>query len=123
MVGFVYYNNNPEGLTTDDCVTRAITLGSGLPYEEVSEKLWLTADLFNCDRLCRFCYSRFIECVLGFKQVNCDGMTVQEFAERHPRGKYIIRVPSHLTSLVNGNVYDIWDTRLENCDICWECTK
>ena len=90
-------------------MTRAITLASGLPYEEVREKLWLTASLFNCDRLCRFCYSRFLEDVLGFQQVDGDDMTVEEFADAHPKGTYLIRVPNHLTCIIDNSCYDIWN--------------
>ena len=45
MSKFVYYNNNPYGLKEEDCVTRAITLASGLPYFEVQKKLKLIANL------------------------------------------------------------------------------
>lgn len=121
MADFVYYNNNPRGMTVNDCVTRAISLGSGLPYEEVAEKLWLTADLYNCDRLCKFCYSKFIEDVLGFPQVYCDNMDVGEFADRHPYGKYLVRISGHLTALVDGKVFDVWDCRDELCDLAWQC--
>ena len=123
MARFVYYNNNPRGLTVNDCVTRAITLGSDLPYEEVKEKLWLTASLFNCDKLCKFCYSRFIETVLGYPQVNCDEMTIGEFADKNPFGKYLVRIQGHLTTVVNGDVWDIWDCRDEFCDIAWQCIE
>lgn len=117
---FVYYNLNPRGIKENDCVTRAIALASDLPYEEIADKLWLTADLYNCDRLCKFCYSNFITNILKYKEVNCDDMTVEEFANTHPHGTFIIRVPSHLTVIKNGVLYDIWDCRYELCDTVWK---
>lgn len=95
-------------------------MASGLPYTEISKKLWLTADLFNCERLCKFCYSNFIRSVLKYKEVNCDNLTVNEFAELHPYGTYLVRVPNHLTTVINGKIYDIWNCGDEICDTVWK---
>lgn len=120
MAQYRFLNLNPQGKRTEDCVTRAITFATGLPYEEVTEKLWLTADLYGCDRLCRFCYSNYLTNVLKYKEVNCDGLTIEEFADENPYGTYLIRVPSHLTVIHNGVLYDIWDCRDEICDMVWK---
>ena len=120
MARFQYWNENPRKLTTNDCVTRAITFATDMPYEEVSKKLWLTADLYNCDRLCKFCYSNFITNVLKYKEVNCDRYSVGEFADTHPYGVYLIRIEGHLTTIKDGVVYDIWDCRNELCDTVWK---
>ena len=120
MSKYQFLNLNPRGKREEDCVCRAITFASGLPYEEVYEKLWLTAELYDCDRLCKYCYSNFISHVLKYKEVNCDRLTIGEFANKHPYGTYLIRVPNHLTVIQNGVLYDIWDCRDEICDIVWK---
>lgn len=120
MSRFVYYNRNPDGEKAEDCVIRAISFASNLPYSEIRKKLWLTAELYDCNRLCKFCYGNFITNVLKYKEVNCDGYTVGKFADDHPYGTYLIRVPSHLTVISNGDLYDIWDCRSEICDMVWK---
>lgn len=120
MSRYKFLNLNPQGKREQDCVCRAITFASGLPYEEVYEKLWLTAELYECDRLCKFCYSNFISSVLKYKEVNCDRLTIGEFADKHPYGTYLIRVPNHLTVIQDGVLYDIWDCRSEICDTVWK---
>lgn len=120
MARYRYLNLNPNGTKEEDCVTRAITFATGLPYKEVSKKLWLTADLYECDRLCKFCYSNFINHVLKYKEVNCDKLTIGEFANKHPYGTYLIRIEGHLTCIKDGIVYDIWDCRDEMCDTVWK---
>lgn len=122
MSRYKFLNLNPQGKREQDCVCRAITFASGLPYEEVCEKLWLTAELYECDRLCKFCYSNFISSVLKYKEVNCDRLTIGEFADKHPYGTYLIRVPNHLTVIQDGVLYDIWDCRSELCDTVWKKT-
>ena len=51
MARFIYYNRNPEGKTIEDCVCRAISLATALPYKEVDDLLWVSAKYLNCDRL------------------------------------------------------------------------
>jgi len=120
MTKFVYWNENIDGEHIGDCVTRAITLASGLPYEEVQRKLWLTSELFDCDCLCRFCYEHFIEDVLGYRKMNCESLTVEEFAEKYPVGTYLLRVPEHLTCIIDGVCYDTWNCLQENVTEGWK---
>lgn len=111
MVNFVYYNRNPDGDKENDCVTRAISLASGLPYEEIRKKLYHTAKLLDCEKLCVTCYKFLIEEVLMGKRVNCDGMYAGEFAETHPYGIYLLRMSGHIVCCIDGVLYDIFDSR------------
>ena len=122
MAKFIYLNLNPEQNSSNDCVTRAISLASGLPYPEIRKKLFHTAKLFNCDKLCKFCYSNFIKSVLQYKEVNCHNLTIGEFADIHPTGIFLVRVPNHLTCIIDNCIYDIWDCRDEICDTVWKAT-
>lgn len=120
MAVFRYWNENPNGESKNDCVTRAIAFASGLQYEKVRRKLFHTAKLLDCYKLCWSCYAHFIAYVLGCRQVNCDGMTVEEFANKNPQGTYLIRIDMHLTAVKDGVIYDIFDCRNRRCHIAWE---
>lgn len=120
MAKFVYLNINPDGEHKNDCVTRAITLASGLKYSTVRKKLFHTARLLGCMKLCWTCYSFLLTNVLGYRQVNCDDMTVGEFADNHQNGTYLIRIDQHLTTVVNGDLIDIFDCRNRKCHIAWK---
>lgn len=120
MAKFRYVNLNPNGEHRNDCVTRAISLASGLDYSEVRRKLRYTSRLLDCVRLCWSCYSFFITEVLGCRQVNCDGLTVGEFADKHPIGTYLIRISGHLTTLQDGVCYDLWNCLDRECDLAWQ---
>lgn len=120
MAKFILYNRNPDGYKESDCVTRALSLASGLPYTEIRKKLFYTAKLYKCEKLCKFCYSNFISNILKYKKVNCNGLTVEEFADLNPNGIFLVRVPFHLTTIIDGCIYDIWDCRDEFCDTVWK---
>lgn len=118
-MAFKFVNMNPSGAKTDDCVTRAIALVSGLDYYDVQEKLVLTSKLFGCDRLSKCCYSNLLERVFGYTPIFCKGMTVEEFCIENPFGVFLVRLPNHLTAIVDGKVNDTWDCSDLICDQAW----
>ena len=120
MAEFRYLNVEPNQEIKEDCVVRAISLVSALPYREIEYKLWLVGELYDCDCLCRFCYEHLIEDVLGYRKMNCEDLTVGEFADRHPIGIYLVRIANHLTCIVDNKVMDTWNCSMEKCDIVWE---
>ncbi len=109
-----------QGKREEDCVVRAITLASGLPYAEVEEKLYMTGQLLNCHRLCIACYRMFIENVLGYKPMkNVESLFVGEFADKFSYGTYLIRVDGHITTFIDGVIYDLFDCRSEIVTDAW----
>lgn len=120
MSKFVYLNINPDQQKKSDCVTRAISLASGLPYPEVRKKLFHTAKLLNCEKLCMSCYKHLIEDVLKYHRINSDDMTVGEFADKHPIGIFLVRINGHMSTIINNICYDIWDCRNEFITDAWK---
>lgn len=90
-----------------------------LTYQEVQKKLSLIAELFNCEKLCVCCYRHLLDDVFKYHRVNCDGLLVGEFADRNPFGVYLLRQNGHLTCLVSGTIYDLWDCRNEFITDAW----
>ena len=116
---FKYLNLNPLDLTEEDCVTRAISLASGYSYAEVQDKLYYISKLLDCERLCVCCYQHLLSDVFKYDKIYCRDVSVSEFAERHPTGVYLIRMEGHLSVLVDGVVYDIWDCSDEILTDVW----
>lgn len=120
MANFRYYNINPQGEKRNDCVTRAISLASGLPYAKIRKKLFHTARLLDCMRLCVTCYEFLIREVLGGIPVNCEGMTINDFSKLHPYGTYLLRMDGHISTLIDFTVYDIFDCREHKITNAWK---
>lgn len=119
MARFVYYNQNPDGEKASDCVTRAISLATGLPYPKIRRKLYHSAKLFDCPKLNVDCYAHLLEDVFKFPQVETYGMTVGEFADTHPYGIYLVRMDGHISSIWWQDVVDIWDCRNSRITNSW----
>ena len=120
MARFVYLNVNPDKNKENDCVTRAISLSTGIEYSTIRKKLFHTAKLLDCEKLCHTCYSFLIEQVLKCKPVNCDFMSVNEFADLHPYGIFLVRMQGHISTIIDGVVYDIWDCRKSLLTNAWQ---
>lgn len=121
MANFCYLNVSPDkSKHRNDCVTRAISLASGLPYSKVRKKLYHTAQLLDCEKLCVSCYIHLIEKVLCAVPKNCDDMTVNDFAEIHSQGTYLLRMNGHITTLIDYTVFDLFDCREYFITNAWE---
>lgn len=115
-----FYNRNDKGQLTEDCVCRAISTAVRLKYSSAQKLLTLTADTFQCDRLCVCCYHNLLEGILGYTPTFCNnGERVRDIAKIYPNNRVIIRVDGHLTCSINGTVYDIFDCTREIVDCYW----
>lgn len=124
MSDFVYYNNNPEQEVLDDCVTRAITLASGLHYKTVSKLLDLVAEHNNCERLYLGCYRYLLEDVFGYPVKYPDGYTtVGDVIDEYPHNTLLIRIGHHLLCAVAGVIYDLWDSSYRSDVTCFWIVK
>ena len=120
MARFVYYNRNPQLNTRkNDCVCRAISFATNLPYTKIEEKLKLTAELYECDRLDMCCYKTLLQDVFKLRPIRCKYLTVGELADKFPKSTIIARTNGHLTAIKRNTVYDIFDCRNELVTNAW----
>lgn len=105
---FEFYNNNPNNADIFDCSIRSLANATGTTwkqaYEELSENgkhLGLMMDSVES-----------IEYYLDNKypRVCFEETSVREFIYNHPNGSYVISMPNHLTSVVNGINRDTFPT-------------
>ncbi len=112
MSDFMYYNINPKKETTFDCVCRAISLASGLPYLTTSRLLDLVSEHTGYDRITLKSYSYLLEKILLYPVFYCDyEETVDEVIEKYPHNTLLIRIDGHLLCAVASVITDLWDSR------------
>lgn len=58
--------------------------------------------------------------ILGGVPIHCEGMSVGEFADKHPIGIYLIRISGHLTCIIDSVCYDLWNCLDRECDLAWQ---
>lgn len=117
---FVYYNANPSKKHTGDCVVRAISVATNIPYKIIENKLYYTGKLLECDPLCLNCYTFLLDKYFNFPKVYAKGLTIKEFADIHSKGIYLVRVKGHLSVVYDSRIIDIWDCSDEIITDAWQ---
>lgn len=120
---FIYWNQNPKSKIEPDCVCRAISLATGIPYYRVDEMLSMVGEYYVCEDLCVNCYRHLLSNIFGFPNLdNVDGLTIEQFCNNFPQGIYLVRVDGHLTTVLNSHIIDIWDCSQEFITDVWRVT-
>lgn len=112
-----YINLNPKGKSVGDCTVRAIAIATGSAWVDTYLDLCLIgmimADMPSANSVTT-AYLRN----KGFHRRtipdDCpDCYTVEDFCKDHPQGVYVIGTGSHLTTVINGTLFDSWNSLAE----------
>lgn len=109
-----YYNPNPISVRVGDCAVRALCKVLGRPWESVYAELMLLG-FQMCDMpssnnvwgaMLRKC---------GFYRTmpdvdNPETYTAADFMKDHPSGTYVLVFYEHAAAVVDGVLYDTWDS-------------
>lgn len=109
--------------SSGDCVTRAIAIASGLPYQTVLDGLAHYAQFERPRRgqkrsdgrrgVYRYTYQRYLLEDLGAEWVPTMGIgtgcTVHMREDELPMGRLVVSLSKHLAAVVDRVVYDIYD--------------
>lgn len=119
---WVYKNKNPLGRQVNDCVIRAISLAEGRSWDDVYSELSKKAqeegtliddvnfvEFYLNDRYKKMCYKK-----KGLK------ISLNDFARQFNRGVYLVTMQGHITCVINGIIYDIWDCGLKEIWCAWK---
>lgn len=120
---FIRFNENPTGRFVGDCAVRAVSLALRTSWEDAFEMLaenaFLMGDMPSSDSVWGSTLRQHGFRREAIKNTCPDCYTVADFAKDHPRGTYILKTNQHVTSVINGDVLDSWDTRSEIPQYYW----
>lgn len=123
-MAFIYYNANPKGVRTGDCVIRGISYFLGITWSGALHSL---IDWGEERGLVLFHYRGFYNKFLadhGFqkKKTPNKDWTVNDFCEQYAQeGKcYLIQCPRHITVVHGKDIIDSWDCGHLKVEGFWE---
>ena len=123
-MGLIFYNPNPTGKRVGDCTVRAISKALGQSWEETYIGLALQGFCLGDMPSANATWGAYLRAKGFARRIVPDGCpdcyTVRDFAADHPHGTYILALASHVVCLVDGDVYDTWDSRDETPLYYWE---
>lgn len=109
------YNPNPvrsDGV--GDCAVRAIAKALGLSWEQAFSRLtanaFLMGDMPSSDAVWGSVLRQngFSRDVIPNTCPDC--YTVAEFCEDHPKGTFVLKSAGHVATVVDGVLYDSWNS-------------
>jgi len=118
-----YHNPNPKGKLVGDCAVRAVSAALGVDWETAYVMLavngFAMGDLQNSNSV--------IGSVLrqhGFYRFNLseacpDCYTFGDFARDNPRGVFVVGTGTHVATIIDGNLMDVWDSSGEPVAFVW----
>ena len=120
---YKYYNPHPGGLSTDDCVKRAIVVTTGMSYKKVQHELNSYKSVSGASSFNSVKNLRYAEDVLNAKKIPVDrSLTAYEFCKKYPCGRFILDMDEHWSACVDGCIYDTWDCGNERVNFAYEIT-
>ena len=111
---WVEYNPNPAQPRAGDCAVRAIAKALDTDWESAYAKIavngFLMGDVISSNAVWGSVLRQN-----GFRREivpnTCpDCYTLAEFARDNPKGTFVVALPSHVTTVVDGIIYDSWDS-------------
>ena len=114
---YEYYNPNPKGIMTGDCVVRAICKALDAEWLDVYLGLCLDGAEFGDWGNTNGVWSAYLA-DRGFERhtipstcPNC--YTMEDFSKDNPKGTFIVATGTHAVCIKDGVIYDSWNSSKE----------
>lgn len=114
---WVKFNNNPAGRGVGDCAVRAVSLALGVDWEKaynlIADAGYAMGDMPSSDSVWGAVLRQhgFYRKAIPNSCPNC--YTAEDFAKDHPRGVYVLGFGGHVATVIDGDLYDSWDSSNE----------
>lgn len=122
-MAWIKYNPNPAGRNVGDCSVRAISVALDVDWEEAYELIaragFVMADMPSSDSV----WSAVLRSHGFYREAvpnTCpECYTAADFAADHPKGIYVLGFGGHVATIVDGILYDSWDSSKEIPQYYW----
>lgn len=120
---WIEYNDNPTGRRVDDCAVRAVSVALGVDWEKAYSMMavngYLMGDMPSANSVWGSVLRQH-----GFSRESLpdycpDCYTAEDFANDHPKGTYVLGFGTHVATVIDGNIFDSWDSSKEIPQYFW----
>ena len=114
---WIRYNANPVGNRVRDCAQRAISAALNVDWDTASDMIYEMAKGMGTttddDNAWGAVLRRagFYRAIIPNTCPECYTMT--DFCRDHPRGVFVVKMPEHVATVIDGKLYDTWDSSSE----------
>lgn len=121
---YVYFNPNPQGKNCGDCAVRAMAKAFNISWEKAYSCLVAYGMAMGDMPTANVVWGEFLKS-RGFARLMIPDdkfgrYTVRDFCEDFPQGTYILALSNHVVCVVDGDLYDSWDSNSEMPLYYWQ---
>ena len=120
---WIKYNPNPTGRFVGDCVVRAVAKALDISWEEaydlITDAGYIMGDMPSSDSVWGAVLRQhgFYRKAIPNQCPDC--YSVEEFARDNPEGIYVLGFGGHVATVVDGDLYDSWNSSREIPIYAW----
>lgn len=113
-MAFIRYNPNPTGRTVGDCAVRAIAKALDIDWETaylmIAKNGYAMGDMPSSDSVWGAVLRQngFYRKAISNSCPDC--YTAEEFCRDNPYGVFVLGFGGHVATVVDGDLYDSWDS-------------
>ena len=117
------YNPNPVGRMVGDCSVRAVACALNVSWEKayamIAKNGFLMGDVMSSNAVWGSVLREH-----GFKRTNISDncpncYTADDFAKDNPDGNFVLGFGNHVATIIDGVIYDSWDSSKEIPQYYW----
>lgn len=113
-MAFVFFNPNPKNARVGDCSVRAICKATGQSWKDAYIGLCAEGLVHKDMPSANYVWGMYLR-KFGFEERMISSVcpacvTVAQFAEKHPNGRFVLACQSHVVAVIDGDYYDAWDS-------------
>ena len=120
---WIEYNPNPAGRRVGDCSVRAISKALNIDWENayalITSNGFAMGDMPSSDSVWGSVLRQNGFYRKAIPNTCPDCYTAENFAKDHPNGTYVLGFGGHVATIVNGNLYDSWNSSNEIPQFYW----
>lgn len=118
------YNPNPSGRRVGDCVIRAIAKALNIDWETAYLMVTVQGYIMNDMPSSNAVWGSLLK-RNGFKREaipnTCpECYTIKDFAQDYPIGTYVVGTGNHVVTIIDGVIYDSWNSQDEIPQYFWK---
>lgn len=120
---YIYFNNNPFSRKVGDCAIRAVSLALGIDWEEayslIADAGYNMGDMPSSNSVWGAVLRQNGFYRTAVPNTCPDCYTAADFAQDHPIGVFVLGFGTHVATVIDGNIYDSWNSSNEIPQYFW----
>ena len=118
-----HFNNNPVQRSVGDCAIRAVSVALGITWEEAYALVAVAGFSMGDMPSSNSVWGAVLRQHGFYRSAIEDGCpdcyTAEDFVKDHPKGVYVLGFGNHVATVVDGILYDSWDSSNEIPQYFW----